>query len=87
MNMQADPTWPDSTAFWQDKRVIVTGGSGFLGSFIVDKLRARGAAEVIVPRRADYDLRDIQAIRQLFADVQKSAIRNPQSAIRNPNCT
>ncbi len=74
------PAWPDSTTFWRDKRVIVTGGSGFLGSFIVDKLRARGAAEVIVPRRDDYDLRDIQAIRQLFADVQ-------EPAIRNSNCT
>ncbi|MBE2235735.1 MAG: NAD-dependent epimerase/dehydratase family protein, partial [Anaerolinea sp.] len=49
--------WPDSDTFWRDKRVIVTGGSGFLGSFVVDKLRARGAAEVIVPRRQDYDLR------------------------------
>jgi GDP-L-fucose synthase len=75
------PAWPDSAAFWHDKRVIVTGGSGFLGSFIVDKLHARGAAEVIVPRRVDYDLRDIDAIRQLFADVQKSAIRNPQSEL------
>ena len=37
---------------------------------MVDKLHERGAAEVIVPRRADYDLRDIAAIRQLFADVQ-----------------
>ncbi len=50
--------WPASPAFWRDKRVVVTGGSGFLGSFVVDKLRARGAAEVIVPRRKDYDLRD-----------------------------
>ena len=81
MNMQADPTWPDSTAFWQDKRVIVTGGSGFLGSFIVDKLRARGAAEVIVPRRADYDLRDIQAIRQLFADVAASSPLAPRPSM------
>jgi hypothetical protein len=30
------PVWPDSTAFWQDKRVIFTGGSGLLGSFIGD---------------------------------------------------
>ena len=73
-----DPTWPDSRTFWRNKRVIVTGGSGFLGSFIVDKLHARGAAEVIVPRRADYDLRDIQAIRQLFADVAANAPLAPR---------
>jgi FlaA1/EpsC-like NDP-sugar epimerase len=44
-------TWPDSQTFWRDKRVIVTGGSGFLGSFIIDKLCERGAAEIIVPHR------------------------------------
>jgi GDP-L-fucose synthase len=55
--------WPDSDVFWQDKRVIVTGGAGFLGSFVVEKLAARKAGEVIIPRKADYDLRDIAAVR------------------------
>lgn len=36
--------WPDRTTFWQDKRVIATGGSGFLGFFVGDTLRERGAA-------------------------------------------
>lgn len=67
--VRIDTTWPDSQTFWRDKRVIVTGGSGFLGSFVVDKLRERGAAEIIVPRRSDYDLRDLEAIRRLLADV------------------
>lgn len=62
---------PADTAFWKDKRVIVTGGSGFLGSFVVDTLRARGAAEIMVPRRNEYDLRDITAIRQLFSDANR----------------
>jgi GDP-L-fucose synthase len=59
----------DQSAFWQDKRVIVTGGAGFLGSFVVEKLKDRGAAEIIVPRIEDYDLVDINHINRLFDDV------------------
>ena len=58
----------DSARFWSDKRAIVTGGSGFLGSFVVEKLRERGAREIIVPRSAEYDLRDNNAIHRLFQD-------------------
>jgi len=80
----SNTNWPDSRAFWQDKRVIVTGGAGFLGSFVVEKLQARGAAEIIAPRSADYDLTQLDAIRQLFSDFgagPQSPIPNPQSAI------
>ncbi len=62
------PTWPDSQTFWRDKRVIVTGGAGFLGSFVVERLRARGAGEIIVPRHRKYDLTQADAVQQLFAD-------------------
>lgn len=55
--------------FWRNKRVIVTGGSGFLGTFVVDKLRALGAAEVFVPRSRHYDLRQLEAIKQLLHDT------------------
>jgi len=44
------------TDFWKDKRVCVTGGAGFLGSFLLEKLAERGATEVFVPRIEDYDL-------------------------------
>jgi GDP-L-fucose synthase len=54
--------------FWRDKRVIVTGGAGFLGAVVVRKLRARGAAAVIVPRQEEYDLTQIEAVRRLLAD-------------------
>lgn len=52
----ATPSWPDSATFWRDKRVTVTGGAGFLGSFVVDKLKERGAADIFVPRKRDHDL-------------------------------
>ncbi|MDD2696008.1 MAG: GDP-L-fucose synthase [Anaerolineales bacterium] len=59
-------TWPDSKAFWKDRRVIVTGGAGFLGSHLVEKLAERGAAEIIVPKIEDYNLVDIADITRLY---------------------
>ena len=71
-----ETTWPDSQQFWQGKRVIVTGGAGFLGSFVVEKLRARGAADIIVPRSREYDLVQQSAIKQLLNDT-RDADGNP----------
>ena len=49
------------------KRILVTGGAGFLGRRVCAMLRERGAAAVIVPRRAVYDLTEQEAVRQVFA--------------------
>jgi len=56
--------------FWKDKRVCVTGGAGFLGSFILDKLRARGAKEIFVPRIEDYDLTTMEDQDRMLEDAQ-----------------
>jgi GDP-L-fucose synthase len=50
-----------STQFWTQRRVLVTGGSGFLGGYVVDRLRAAGAT-VTAPRRHECDLLDAAAI-------------------------
>ena len=54
--------------FWENRRVVVTGGHGFLGSFVVEKLRASGAKEVVVPRSKTHDLRIQTEALRLFTD-------------------
>lgn len=63
--------------FWKDKRVIVTGGAGFLGSFIVKKLVARGAADILVPRIEHYNLVKHDDICRLLDDATLSLDRRP----------
>src|SRR6202049_3642034 len=54
--------------FWENRRVVVTGGHGFLGSFVVEKIRAAGAKEVIVPRSKEHDLREKSEALRLYTD-------------------
>ena len=56
----------------RDKRIIVTGGAGFLGSHIVDLLK--GNNDIFVPRSREYDLRDSSAVRRIFQDFPKPDI-------------
>ena len=53
-----------------DKRICVTGGSGFLGSFLIETLRARGCRQIFVPRRTDYDLTTAAGVGRMFADAR-----------------
>lgn len=60
--------------FWTQQRVVVTGGAGFLGSHVVEVLRAHGCREVFAPRSKDCDLRDRQAIRRLFETTKSTLV-------------
>jgi GDP-L-fucose synthase len=57
-----------------DARVVVTGGAGFLGSFVVERLRARGVREIFVPRSRDYDLVEMSAVRKLYDDAKPDLV-------------
>jgi nucleoside-diphosphate-sugar epimerase len=56
------------------KRILVTGGAGFLGTPVCRLLAERGAAEVTVPRRAGYDLTDAQSVTRLFQDAKPDVV-------------
>ena len=57
-------------SFWGTRRVVVSGGSGFLGSHVVEKLRAAGCGEIIVPRSRDYDLREKADALRLYEEAR-----------------
>lgn len=56
------------------KRIIVTGGAGVLGSYVVAKLRECGCRNSVVPRSSEYDLRDREAIVRLYKDAEPEVV-------------
>jgi GDP-L-fucose synthase len=65
--------------YFENKRVIVTGGGGFLGSFVIEKLKERGAKDIFIPRKKDYDLTQREAIERLYVDALKGV--DPKNVI------
>jgi GDP-L-fucose synthase len=59
---------------WPGERVVVTGGAGFLGRFVVEELRRRGATELFVPRSREYDLVQMEAVRALYRDARPTVV-------------
>jgi GDP-L-fucose synthase len=61
-------------SFLRGRRIVVTGGAGFLGRPVCRQLESYGPAEVLVPRSATYDLRDREAVRRLFRDARPEVV-------------
>lgn len=58
----------------EGKRIVVTGGAGFLGSFVVERLKKTGAGEIFVPRSADYNFVDRDACKRLYRDAKPDIV-------------
>jgi GDP-L-fucose synthase len=63
-----------AVSFWQDKRVLLTGGAGFLGSYVVKMLRDRGCRELFAPRSKDCDLREKADIVRLLGNTRPDIV-------------
>ncbi len=61
-------------SFWRNKRVTVTGGAGFLGSFVVEKLQERECKDIFIPRSSDYDLVKMEAVERLYKDSRPDIV-------------
>jgi GDP-L-fucose synthase len=60
--------------FWKNKRVCVTGGNGFVGSFLTAKLEKFGPAEIFAPASKDYDLVQSEAVLRMYDDARPDIV-------------
>ena len=62
------------SGFFENRRVVVTGGSGFLGGYVTEGLRRRGCKDILVPKREDYDLVKIGDIARMYEDMRPDIV-------------
>jgi len=60
--------------FFRDKRVVVTGGAGFLGSYVLEGLERRGCGDILVPKIEDYDLIQLSGIKRMYDDMEPEIV-------------
>jgi GDP-L-fucose synthase len=61
-------------SFWKDKRILVTGGGGFLGSHLVERIREQGCLVIVIPRSHEWDLREKGSVVRLLEESRPDMI-------------
>jgi len=62
------------SGFFEDRRVVVTGGAGFLGSYVIDGLEKRGCKIILVPKIEEYDLVQMDNIIRMYAEMKPDIV-------------
>jgi GDP-L-fucose synthase len=62
------------SGFFEDRRVVVTGGAGFLGGYVTEGLRKRGCINILVPKIEDYDLVRAEDIVRMYEDMRPDIV-------------
>ncbi|MBA7515858.1 GDP-L-fucose synthase [subsurface metagenome] len=60
--------------FWENKRIVVTGGAGFLGTYVVEKLKQKRCKGIFIPRSKDYNLVEMEAVKRLYRDFNPDIV-------------
>jgi GDP-L-fucose synthase len=60
--------------FWKNNRVTVTGGAGFLGSYVASQLKKRGCRNIFIPHIKEYDLVTMDAVKRLYSDAKPDIV-------------
>ena len=60
--------------FFEDRRVVVTGGAGFLGSYVIEGLQKRGCRNILLPKIEEYDLVQMNNIVRMYADMRPDIV-------------
>ncbi len=60
--------------YWKNKRILLTGGAGFLGSSVSKKLKERGCKDIFIPRSRDYDLVEMDAVKRVYRDAKADIV-------------
>ncbi len=74
MDKQSNGKEVRKRGFWETKRFLVTGGAGFLGSQVVEKLKENRCGEIFVPRSKDYNLVNMEAVKRVYKDAKPDIV-------------